>query len=81
MLYIKTAEGWKPWLASYKVCSNSNKLEGVYRPEPIEEVRVKLKSRLARWSYEMNNGNTLMNPAFSGDSFKEPLFGAFGEKL
>ncbi len=82
MLHIKTAEGWKPWLPSYRVCSNSNKLEGVYRPENIDVVRVKMVSRIERFLAANAVGNNLdKQQYFSGDSFNEPMYGAYGEKL
>lgn len=81
MYYIKTENGWAPWLASHKVCDNHNKLEGVYRPEDIEVVRAKLKPRIER--FLAANGLSMMakQEFFRGHSFIEPLYGAFGEKL
>ena len=79
-LYIKTEQGWKPLLISFAPCPNSNDLQGVYRPENIEVVKVKLRSRLDRWIRDMQYDDDRRNK-FSGDSYSEPLFGAFGEKL
>lgn len=82
MYYIMTDRGWQPWVASYKVCDNHNKLEGVYRPEPLEEVRKKLKPRLERFLAANGIQNRMEKEHFfRGDSFIEPIFGAFGEKL
>lgn len=82
MLYIMTAEGWKPWVASCIPCPNSNKLEGVFRPEPIEQFRKKYASRLERFLEANAIGNLLdKQHYFNGDSFIEPMYGAFGEKL
>lgn len=82
MYYIKTAEGWKPWLASYVACSNSNDLKGVFKPEPIEVVEKKLDGRIERFLRANGIQNMSEKVAhFRGNSFPEPLFGAFGEKL
>lgn len=81
-LYIKTEKGWRPLVISFAPCSNSNDLQGVYRPEPIEKVRVQLRSRMERFLTANNLGNMLdKQHYFRGDHFIEPLFGAFGEKL
>jgi len=80
-LYIKTADGWKPLVISFAPCSNSNDLQGVYRPEPIEAVRAQYASRLTR--FIRANGLSMMEKQahFRGHSFIEPIYGAFGEKL
>ena len=77
---IKTAEGWKPWLPLCQPCPNSNQLEGVYRPEPIEKVQASLNERMKRWAAAMQYNDSRIR-MFSGDNFNEPLHGGFGEKL
>lgn len=81
MCLIMTAEGWQQ-LGNGKVCSNHNKLEGVYRPEPIETVLQQLEGRRQRF-LAANGIQNMMDKQhyFSGDHFNEPLVGAFGEKL
>jgi len=81
-LYIKTADGWKVWLAAYKVCDNHNKLEGVYRNPQIEDVQQELDVRIDL--FLAANGVQSMaekQSHFRGNSFILPLHGAFGEKL
>lgn len=73
MLYIRTAEGWKPWLASYKVCDNHNKLEGVFTDTSLEDNRKSLQPRIDRFCALMREGQA--------KNWNEPLFGAYGEKL
>lgn len=56
--------------------------EGIYRPEPIEQVRQKMHWRIERFLAANAIGNNLAKQEFfSGDSFNEPIFGAYGEKL
>lgn len=81
-LYIKTEDGWKPLWISFAPCSNSNDLQGVYRPEPVEVVQQKLQPRIARFLAANGLGSMLEKQQyFRGDHFIEPLFGAFGEKI
>ena len=82
MLYIMTERGWQPWLPSYRVCDNHNKLEGVYRPDNRDELPVKMKGRIARFLEANGIGNMLEKQHhFRGDHFNEPIYGAYGEKL
>lgn len=76
-MHIKTEDGWQPLQV---VCSNHNKLEGVYRPTPLDRILLELTGRRDRWSAAMQFEDTRRNQ-FSGDHFNEPLFGAFGEEL
>jgi len=79
---IKTAAGWRPFLALNVPCPNSNDLQGVYRPEPIEVVQKKYESRLTRFLAANGIQNRMEKMHyFRGDSFIEPIHGAFGEKL
>lgn len=80
-LYIKTEHGWRPLAISFAPCSNSNDLQGVYRPEDIEAVRARMPSRIERFCRA--NGLSMMDKQayFRGHSFIEPIYGAFGEKL
>jgi hypothetical protein len=81
-LYIKTENGWRPLVISFAPCPNSNDLQGVYRPDDRDELPKKMRGRLERFLAANNIGNMLdKQHYFSGDSFNEPMFGAFGEKL
>lgn len=82
MYCIMTKNGWRPWLPLNAPAPNSNHLEGVYRPEPIEKVRSTLSERMSRFlaANSIQNGIEKQQH-FRGDSFREPLYGSFGEKL
>lgn len=77
-MHIMTINGWRPL---HVPCTNTNQLEGVYRPEVIDEVRKKMPSRLERFLEA--NAKSIMEKQqhFRGHHFIEPLYGAFGEKL
>jgi len=79
-VWIMTEErGWRPFA---KVCSNSNDLHGVYMPQTTEAVRQEIADRLPRFLAANAIGNRIdKEHFFRGDSFIEPIFGAFGEKL
>lgn len=79
MCLVKTEfRGWVQ-LGEGKVCSNSNALEGVYRPSDIEVVRRQLSSRSDRFIFALEDDQ--YGGSFRGRDFNEPLNGAFGEKL
>lgn len=82
MCMIKTQfRGWVQ-LGDGKVCSNANDVQGVFCPENIEDVRERVGSRVDRFLQANSIGNNLAKQEFfSGDSFNEPLFGAYGERL
>ena len=82
MFYIKTAEGWKPWAASYKVCDNHNDLQGVFTNTSVKQVQSEMSVRSDRF-LDANSIQSMIEKQryFRGDHFIEPLFGAFGEKL
>lgn len=85
-LYIKTADGWRPLVISFSPCPNSNDLQGVYRPEPIEKVQRQLSARMQRFLLANSIGSMLEKQQyFRGHEFIDrgyaPLTGAFGEKL
>lgn len=80
MCLIMTEEGWQQ-LGNGKVCSNHNKLEGVYRPQPIGLVLQQLESRRLRFLAANEKSILEKQQHFSGHNFLEPLYGAFGEKL
>ena len=82
-LFIKTEQGWRPLWISHAPCSNSNDLQGVYRPEDIEVVKVKVRSRLERFFAANACGSMLEKQHyFRGNDFIDtPIYGAFGEKL
>ena len=73
MLYIKTELGWKPLLATYRVCDNHNQLQGVFKAKSLEDTRVELLPRIGRFCAMMKEGQA--------HHFNEPIVGAFGEKL
>lgn len=74
--YIKTAEGWKPWVAAIPVCGNSNDLQGVYRPTSHELCQRKLAAHAAAFCDILANGSMRQIK-----DFNYRLHGAFGEKL
>lgn len=79
MCMIKTRfRGWVQ-LGDGKVCSNSNAIEGVYRPGDINVVRRQLSSRADRFIDALENDQ--YGGSFRGRAFAEPLNGAFGESL
>jgi hypothetical protein len=81
MCLIMTAEGWQQ-LGNGKICSNHNRLEGVYRPPNITLVLAELAARADRFNAANSIGNLVEKAHhFRGDHFLEPIFGAFGEKL
>ncbi len=80
MYMIMTDRGWRPFHALNKPCPNSNDLQGVYRPQEIGAVRTALAVRALRWERDIQFEEDRKNK-FSGDSYNEPIFGAFGEKL
>lgn len=85
MSYLMTATGWVN-LGECRACSNSNNLEGVYRPEPIEKVQMELGARIRRFNEANGIQNMMLKQHhFSGHSFLDhghpPLRGAFGELL
>lgn len=73
MYYIKTADGWKPWIASHKVCDNHNGLQGVFKNTSDYEIMAAMGQRSDRFCALMAEGDA--------GQFNEPLFGAYGEKL
>lgn len=75
MCLIMTEDGWQN-LGDGKVCSNHNKLEGVYRPMQIEDAQTELSLRAHAFCKLVEEGDI---PAIK--AFNPPLFGAFGEKL
>lgn len=78
-VWIKTAQGWRPFA---KACENSNDLQGVYMPTPIEEARAWNSERADRFNVANSIGNKMEKMHhFRGDHFPEPLYGAFGETL
>jgi len=79
MYMIKTDRGWLPFHALNKPCPNSNDLQGVFRPADLKTVRPLLAARAARFAAALDTDQYGMS--FRGDSFAEPIFGAFGEKL
>lgn len=82
MLFIKTADGWKPWLPTCVPCPNSNDLQGVFQSEPIEKVQQELEPRISRFVFANGVGNMIEKQQyFRGDAFIVPLYGAYGEKL
>lgn len=81
-LYIKTENGWRPLVISFAPCPNSNDLQGVYRPDDITDLPKKMEGRIARFLEANGIGNMMEKQHyFRGDSFDEPIFGAFEEKL
>jgi hypothetical protein len=81
-LYIKTEQGWRPLVISFAPCSNSNDLQGVFRPENRDDLPRKMEGRIARFLKANAIGNMMEKQHFfRGDSFDEPIYGAFGEKL
>lgn len=81
-LWIMTARGWRPWHASNLPCSNSNDLQGVFRPQTKEEAEAEVAKRIPRFLEANNIQNMQLKQAFfSGNSFIEPIFGPFGERL
>lgn len=85
----KDAQGkaiYRPWVITFAPCANSNDLQGVYRPEPVEQVQRKMRSRTERFLAANGIGSYLEKMVhFRGDHFLDngypPLTGAFGEKL
>lgn len=85
-LFIMTEKGWRPLWISHAPCSNSNDLQGVYRPEDIEVVKPRMRSRVQRFLEANGIGNMLEKQHyFRSDEFSDngyaPMKGAFGEKL
>lgn len=76
---IMTDRGWRPFHALNKACSNSNDLQGVHRPVPYEQAVAENAARADRFAVALDTDQFGMS--FNGDSFNEPIKGAFGEKL
>lgn len=56
--------------------------EGIYRPEDYDEMKAKMIGRVSRFLSANAIGNMMAKQEFfSNDHFREPIFGAFGEKL
>lgn len=78
-MWIMTSQGWRPL---YRPCVNSNDLKGVYTATTLSEMRSAIAARCERFNQANGIQNMLAKQEFfAGDSFREPLFGAFGEKL
>lgn len=84
--HIKTAEGWRPWVAAVPVCSNSNDLQGVHRSDPLDVIQAYLAKRRERFLLANGEQNmTTKQQYFSGHTFldkgHQPMVGAYGETL
>lgn len=73
---IKTANGYRPWVAAIPVCDNHNQLHGVFRNIPQEQAQRENDERADRFCKLMVSGDML-----AIKSFNEPIFGAYGERL
>ena len=73
-VYIKTAEGWRPF---YKPCVNSNQLEGVFRNITPEQARAEAQRRVDAFCKVVETGSIRDIKNFNA----VPLYGAFGERL
>lgn len=81
MCLIMTEDGWQQ-LGNGKVCSNHNKLEGVFRPTTIEDAQTSNSLRAHAYESDVRmylNGNLRKEELFR--AFDTPVYGAFGEKL
>lgn len=75
-MHIMTAVGWRPLTPR---CVNHNKLEGVFRPVPLEQAQAENSARADRFAVALANDQ--YGRSFRGDHFAEPISGAFGDKL
>lgn len=80
MIHVGNGE-YRPWLPACVPCSNSNDLQGVYRPAHISEARRQIAERLERFLAANALGSMDKQAHFRGDNYIEPIYGAFGEKL
>jgi len=81
MSLIMTTEGWKQ-LGDGKVCTNSNFLQGVFRPQDQEDVQYETNGRAYEYADDVARyiaGNLPKEEIFR--AFDGPIYGAFGEKL
>lgn len=75
MCLIMTEDGWQQ-LGRGKVCSNHNKLEGVYRPSSPEQLKRELDAHANAFCKVLEAGSIM-----EIKNFRHPLYGAFGERL
>ena len=83
-IFIKTAQGWRPWVAAHVVCDNHNNLQGVYRPVSRLAVLTELAIRADVFCAHLEgavNNRAEDAPFFRGNELTLPIYGAFGEKL
>lgn len=86
---IKTERGWLPWIAAIPVCGNSNDLQGVFRPDSIEEAQIKTGMHATHYARCIEK---YLNGAYPGtgnerwmamkqDMSRFRLIGSYGETL
>lgn len=81
MCLIMTEEGWRN-LSDGLVCSNHNRLEGVFNPPTVEEAQAETGFRISQYIRDVKahiDGDLPKEQIFR--SFAAPIHGAFGERL
>lgn len=78
-MWIKTVKGWRTFEA---VCSNSNNLQGVFRPDTRGEAAAETVHRALAYERDVHLYIDGQLPAEQVTrSFTVPIYGAFGEAL
>lgn len=76
MYMIKTENGYRPFLELNRPCPNSNQLEGVFRPQTMEQAQAETAVRAEAFCKLVESGDM-----YAIKSFNPPMTGAYGEKL
>lgn len=81
MCLIMTDRGWAQ-LGDGVVCVNHNCLEGVFRPQTIEDAQFEVDCRADKYEQDVQrylDGDLPKEKIFR--AFDAPMYGAFGERL